>query len=244
MTKTKEIGLATINAQIKKELANPEVVNTLIRTVFKGLDQKIMPLAMAEAYFRGKTLKDFLDKNVYAVPFGSGYSLVTSIDYARKVGAKNGVVDILEPIWKEEEGKIISCTVTVRKKIDDYIGSFSSTVYFDEYNSGRNQWAKMPHTMIAKVAEMASLRKACPEDLSQEYVEEEMQRGESAVTNGVPDEVRQKVLSAQNNDELKAVWDEHKGLGKEFAQMVTAQKQFLEQVEKDENGDTSSKTTK
>ena len=122
---------------------------------------------------RGFEFKDFLDKNIYAVPFGGSYSLITSIDYARKVGMRSGVVGKSAPVYQEQDGKIISCSVTIKKEIKGLIGDFTSLVFFDEYNTGRNQWASKPRTMIAKVAEMHALRMACPEELSQAYSEEE-----------------------------------------------------------------------
>lgn len=86
---------------------------------------------------------------------------------------RSGVVGKSAPTYEEKEGKLVSCTITVKRKIGDYVGDYSATVYFDEYNTGRNQWASKPRTMIAKVAEMHALRMACPEELSQAYVEEE-----------------------------------------------------------------------
>ena len=79
-----------------------------------------------------------------------------------------------------EDKKIISCTVTVQRKIDGYVGDFTATVYFDEYyKAGRNGypslWNSKPRTMISKVAEMHALRMACPEELSQSYIEEEIE---------------------------------------------------------------------
>ena len=103
---------------------------------------------------------------------------------------RNSVVGSCKPEYeteKDDEGnkKIISCTVTVKRKIDEYVGEYTATVYFDEYYkpgktwNGKytpNLWDTKPRTMIAKVAEMHALRKACPEDLSQIYVEEEFEK--------------------------------------------------------------------
>ena len=65
-----------------------------------------------------------------------------------------------------------------QKKIDDYVGDYSATVFFSEYyKTGKNGkpslWDTKPRTMIAKVAEMHALRMACPEELSKAYIEED-----------------------------------------------------------------------
>lgn len=47
-------------------------------------------------------------------------------------------------------------------------------VSLHEYNTGKAQWAKMPETMIKKVAEVSALRMAFPEELGGVYSDDEM----------------------------------------------------------------------
>ena len=54
------------------------------------------------------------------------------------------------------------------------VGDYTAKVYFTEYSTGRNLRNTKPRTMIAKVAEMHALRSAFPEEMAQQYVEEEM----------------------------------------------------------------------
>lgn len=227
--------LQKINEEINLELATPEVKRALLATTFKGLSEIVMKQAILEGMMRGFTFKDFLEKNVYAIPFSGGYSLITSIDYARKVGMRSSVVGISAPLYNEKDGKVISCTITVKRAVWGNIGEYSATAYMDEYDTGKNLWRSKPRTMIAKVAEMHALRKACPEELSQAYTEEEMIK-EQAVVSGpeISDEIRNKVTNAKTLDELQAIYKENKGLGKEFDKLVVEQKKFLEQVAKDE----------
>lgn len=167
-------NIVEIKAEVNKQLT-PETLNALVATTFKGLSNDNVKKAMIEGMMRGFRFDDFLKKNVYAISFSGSYSLVTSIDYARKIGMRNGVVGTSAPIYEEKDGQIVSCTITVKRKVDEYIGEYSATVFFIEYNTGRNQWITKPRTMLAKVAEMHALRKACPEELSQSYAEEEME---------------------------------------------------------------------
>lgn len=171
------------------ELGNETTQAELVKTVFKGLDVPLMKQAVLEGALRGFKFKDFLEKNVYAIKYGKGYSLVTSVDYNRKLGMDGGIVGTLPPeyeVVENSEGKtvIISCAVTVKKRFSDgYVGDFTALVFFEEYyQKGKtwegkytpSMWDTKPRTMIAKVAEMHALRKACPKELSQSYIEEEL----------------------------------------------------------------------
>lgn len=177
MTETTDITL--VQADINRQLADPKIAGQLLETTFKGLNPENMKKAIMEGVIRGFDFRDFLEKNVYAIPFSSGYSLVTSIDHARKRGMKSGIVGVEAPVYTmKPDGKVESCAVTVKRKVGDYIGDYTALVYFDEYykagyNGKPSLWDTKPKTMIAKVAEMHALRKACPEELAQMYTEEE-----------------------------------------------------------------------
>lgn len=219
-------NLITIKEEINKQIADKEVFGTLLATTFKGLEGATAKRAMLEGMMRGFTFKDFLEKNVYAIPFKGAYSLVSSIDYARKLGMRSGVVGVSAPSYEIKEDKVISCTITVKRKVEEYVGEYSATVYFDEYNTGYNLWKTKPKTMIAKVAEIHALRKACPEELSQVYVEEDYQK-ETPETDLLDEEIKKKVANAKTLDELKTIYKENEGLGKDFAKLVTAKKDEL-----------------
>lgn len=172
----KKTDLVLINEEVNLQLANAEVVKSLAATVFKNLKPEVMKQAITEGMIRGFKFKDFLEKNVYAIPYGAGYSLITSIDYSRKQAMRSGLAGKNEPKYVEKDSKIITCSVTVKKINQGIVGDYTATVYFDEYYKKGGLWDSKPHTMIAKVAEMHALRMAFPEELSQAYVEEEMQK--------------------------------------------------------------------
>jgi hypothetical protein len=107
---------------------------------------------------------------------------------------KGGIVGTDEAIYEmSEDGKtIVSCSVTVHKQFESgYVGNFVAKVYFDEYvkpgfNGKKNLWDTKPRTMISKVAEMHALRKACPEELSNSFVAEEMEQEQAEVSEVLP----------------------------------------------------------
>lgn len=172
-----ESKVALIKSEINKQLGDADTLKSLLDTTFKGLEPATAKRAMLEGMLRGFTFQDFLERNVYAIPYSNTYSLVTSIDYSRKIGAKSGIVGVDAPVYTEKDGKVVACSMTVKKMTPSgHIGDFTAEVYFSEYSTGKNLWTSKPRTMISKVAEMHALRKACPEELAQSYVEEEIQR--------------------------------------------------------------------
>lgn len=199
--------LIEIKKEITKQLADKETVASLLATTFKGLEPAVLKRAIMEGMMRGYDFKDFLQKNIYAIPFKGGYSLVTSIDYARKIGMRSGVVGKSAPAFEMDGKKIVSCTVTIKRKVADHIGEYTATVFFDEYSTGRNLWQTKPRTMVAKVAEMHALRMACPEEMAQMYVEEEHQaEAVKAIETIDLTQHEQKLKAVKSLDELKTVW--------------------------------------
>lgn len=198
--------LATIQKEITKNIGTKENFAQLMETTFKGLSPENARKAMFEGYLRKFTFSDFLEKNIYAIPFKDGYSLVSSIDHARKVGMRSGITGKDEPVYVDDkEGKPLTCSVTVHKTINGSTGNFTSKVYFSEFSTGKNLWVTKPRTMIAKVAEMHALRMACPEELAQSYVEEELKKEtEKKVIDLMP--FKTKLEAAKSMDELKTIW--------------------------------------
>ena len=198
----------SISLQIKKELTNESVSRALLATTFKGLNEVSMRQALMEGLVLGFTFEDFLKKDVYAIPYGTGYSLITSIDHSRKLAMRSGQTGKDAPVFTyKPDGKVDSCTVTVHKKIDGVVGDFTATVYFDEYTTGKNQWASKPRTMIAKVAEMHALRMAFPEELAKTYVQEEMEMPKATVVDtpvGISDTERNNAINSLEETKLKA----------------------------------------
>ena len=120
--------LIEIKKEITNQLSDQSVAAALLATTFKGLTKPTMKRAIMEGMIRGFAFKDFLEKNVYAIPYGETYSLVTSIDHARKIGMRSGIVGKSAPTFEEKEGKIVSCTITVKRKVGEHIGDFTEVV--------------------------------------------------------------------------------------------------------------------
>lgn len=106
---------------------------------------------------------------------------VTSIDGYRIIAHRtNDFAGIDEPEYTRPTPTSLPshCTVKVWRKSSSR--PFSATVKFSEYTTGKQMWASMPETMIAKVAEAHALRKAFPQDLSGIYTTDEMDQADKA----------------------------------------------------------------
>jgi phage recombination protein Bet len=141
-------------------------------------------------YQAQRTGLDALSRQIYCihrnVKTQNGWTkkmtIQTSIDGFRVIAERSGNYGgQSEPIFVEQDGKLISCKVSVfRFHGETRYEASVGVAYWDEYvqkdKEGKTTglWAKMPHTMLSKVAEALALRKAYPQDLSGLYTGDEM----------------------------------------------------------------------
>lgn len=151
-------------------------------------------------YQAKRTGLDPLTRQIYAIHRKSGneekMTIQTSIDGFRVIAERSGdYAGQDEPIFEESNGKLIKATIKVyRFRGDQRYCAAVGVAYWDEYvvmvdewvNKQRTGkkipsglWAKMPHTMLAKVAEALALRKSYPQDLSGLYTSEEMTQADA-----------------------------------------------------------------
>jgi|LakMenEpi03Aug12_release.lakeMendotaPanAssembly.Ray.scaffolds.fasta_scaffold737303_1 phage recombination protein Bet len=135
-----------------------------------------------------RTGLDPLTRQIYAIHRWNGQqqkevmTIQTSIDGLRLIAERSGeYAGQDEPVFLEEDGKLIACKVTVsRFKGDVRYPAAVGVAYLSEYipidKTGKPMglWVKMPRIMLSKVAEALALRKAFPQDVSGIYAEEEM----------------------------------------------------------------------
>lgn len=87
----------------------------------------------------------------------------------KHTGTKLGVI-------RDESGSVLGAWCEVYRS--DWTQPAREEVFLEEYDTGKAQWAKMPITMIKKVAECAALRMAFPDELGGVYSAEEMDQAE------------------------------------------------------------------
>lgn len=159
-----------------------EKVKLIKDTIAKDATDTELQLFLHQA---GRAGLDPLSRQIYFlkhVDKRTGESRVmiqTSIDGFRLVAERSGVyAGQDEPEFTEDNGLPVCAKVRVYKWRDDVrYQAAVGVAYFSEYKPADGKdymWRKMPHTMLAKVAEALALRKAFPQDLSGLYTAEEM----------------------------------------------------------------------
>lgn len=163
----------------------------LIKSTYcKGLSEPEFALAVQHSKATGLSL---LTKQLYAMvhnakdPEKRTLTFVTSIDGYRSIAAKTGQHAGTDDakFARNEQGLIISASVTVYRMISNQRCPYSATAFWDEYYPGERYakfWDKMPHTMLAKVAEALALRKAFPMELGGYYTSDEMAQAQNDET--------------------------------------------------------------
>jgi hypothetical protein len=104
-------------------------------------------------------------KEIYGVKVGGRLVLMTSIEGRRKIAHKSGnYLGCKVVVQYQSDNKTpYSATATAKKLVQGHVAEFEATVLFDEFDQGAGNWAKMPATMISKVAESTVLRMAFPQ---------------------------------------------------------------------------------
>jgi phage recombination protein Bet len=180
--------VALIKRTVAQDATDDELDLFLHQARRMGLD----PLAR-QIHFQKYNTKD-----------GPRVSFITTIDGYRLIADRTGkYAGSDEP---EFEGEIkdknygggpgpnipAKATVTVHKIVGGTVRPFSNSAYWQEYYPGYKRghmWRKMPHVMLAKVAEAGALRKAFPADLSGAYTADEMSQAGVEVIDSEPPKI-------------------------------------------------------
>lgn len=209
----------SITTQTKQIEFSPSQVDLIKRQIAPKATDDELKLFLYQA---ARTGLDPLTRQIYCIhrkqKLGNDWvekmTIQTSIDGFRVIAERSGDYGGQdEPIFTEIEKKVTSCRITVyRFRGDVRYPAAVGLAYWDEYcqmdREGRPMglWGKMPHTMLAKVAEALALRKAYPQDLSGLYTSEEMQQADT-------------VPIVDDSDELKNLHNEFMELYEEYSNM-------------------------
>ena len=126
-----------------------------------------------------------LDKLIHFTKRGGKYVPITSIDFLRMQAAKTcEYAGADDAVFTGEPGKPgFAASMTVYRMVASFRCAWTATARWEEYFPGEQQghmWRKMPHVMLAKVAESLVLRKAFADRLHGLYTHEEMAQAQKA----------------------------------------------------------------
>lgn len=128
---------------------------------------------------------------IYFVKYGGNPgTIIVGIDGFRALAARTGKVKgIKRGALRDANGTCIGAWCEVYR--EGWVEPAREEVLLSEYNTGKSLWAKMPETMIKKVAEVAALRMAFPDELGGVYTSEEMEKSVGPIGDfGPPKEVK------------------------------------------------------
>jgi phage recombination protein Bet len=168
--------------QIAKIEFSPDQVKLIKTQIAPNATDNELKLFLYQAQ---RTGLDPLTRQIYCIHRGGKMTIQTSIDGFRVIAERSGDYGGQdEPIFVEQDVKIICCKVTVyRFRGEQRYPAAVGVAYMSEYNAGGPMWSKMPHTMISKCAEAVALRKAYPQDLSGLYTIDEMDQSNNQEVN-------------------------------------------------------------
>lgn len=175
--------LALVKSTVAKGATDDELNLFLYRCKNMGLD----PLKPGQVHF---------------VKYGSSPgTIIVGIDGFRARAAKTQKhVGTKRGLLRDDKGKCLGAWAEIYRS--DWTHPAREEVTFSEYSTGRGQWVKMPETMIKKVAEVAALRMAFPDELGGLYSKDEMDQAE---THSKVIEDSKNESPSTNEDELSAV---------------------------------------
>ncbi len=156
---------------------SPDQVNLIKSLIAKDCNNDELNLFL---YQCKRTGLDPLTRQIYCIKRAGRMTIQTSIDGFRVIAERSGsYAGQDEPIWEDENGVPVKCTVKVYRFSSDgqrYAAGVGTAYFKEYYPNPMNLQKTMPHMMIAKVAEALALRKAYPQDLSGLYTGDEMEQ--------------------------------------------------------------------
>lgn len=179
-----------------------DAIEAIKKTIAPGLSNDELAVFL---YNCKRTGLDPLARQIYAIKRGGRMCIQTGIDGFRLIAERTGKYAPGEDthFMYDDKGNLLGAKVYIKKMTPD--GTWhqvSATAFIQEYSTRNGLWKTLPHVMIEKVAESRCLRRCFPADLSNIYVEEELDQ--SAIK-----EVVQPQIDAQISEESFEALDEY-----------------------------------
>ena len=154
----------------------PDQLKLIKSTVAKGATDDELSLFLYRCKNMG--LDPLKPGQIHFVKYGSSPgTIVVGIEGFRLRAASTGKhTGTKRGAMRDTAGKCIGAWCEVYRS--DWNHPAREETPLREYNTGKNNWLKMPETMIKKVCEVAALRMAFPDELGGIYSDDEMDQAE------------------------------------------------------------------
>ncbi len=164
-----------------------EQLDLIKATVAKGATDNELKLFLYRCKNMG--LDPLKPGMVHFIKYGSNPgSIVVGIEGFRAKAHRTGKLSgIKRGIMRDGDGRCVGAWCEVKRK--DWEDVAREEVSLAEYSTGKAMWAKMPETMIKKVAEAAALRMAFSDELGGVITEEEMRPEKDTRAQEITDEL-------------------------------------------------------
>ncbi|MDD2869693.1 phage recombination protein Bet [Neomegalonema sp.] len=172
-------------------------IELIKKTVANGTTDNELKLFL---YTAQRTGLDPLAKQIYAIRRWSDeaksyvMTIQTGIDGYRLIAERTGnYAPGPDTTFVSENGKIVSATAHIKKRVGMDWFDVTATAYWEEYAQFKKDgtltrmWKRMPHAMLSKCAEALALRRAFPAELSGLYTHEEMMQADVEETKSLPE---------------------------------------------------------
>ncbi len=186
--------------QVGEHEFSKEQLELIKATVAKGATDNELKLFLYRCKNMG--LDPLKPGMVHFIKYGSSPgTIVVGIEGFRSKAARTGKLSgIKRGVINDDKGKLVGGWCEVFRS--DWQHSAREEVLLSEYSTGKAMWAKMPSTMIKKVAEVAALRMAFADELGGVYAEEELER--TVVNDTQAKELTSRVKETQPAPEFEA----------------------------------------
>lgn len=166
-------NLAPINQSAE---LTPQQMELVKSTIAKGASNDELKLFLYRC--RSMGLDPLKPGHIHFIKYGNNPgTIVIGIDgFRSKAGQTGKHSGTKRGVLRDDKGKCIGAWCEIYRS--DWTHPAREEVALAEYNTGKAQWLKMPETMLKKVAEVAALRMAFPDQLGGIYSDDEMAQAE------------------------------------------------------------------
>ncbi len=190
---------------------NQSEIELLKSSIAKDLTDTQFRLFMTQAKAQG--LNPFT-KEIYGTNVKGRLVIMTSINGLRKIAHQTGRYLGCKTEFIYNKDVLYSAKTIVKKLVGSHVAEFEAEAFFDEYDTGRDMWLKMPRGQLGKCSESLALRKAFNE------VENVFEESERTAIESVHNEIQVDGMPDYENESQETYGKDHRQEGLNAAREI------------------------